>query len=378
MARLKLHKVAAVLVLAGATAWIATGEFSSAGSVEPADEAAPERVEQAVAPTTVGVVVPPRVAHARAIRIAGETEADKRATLVSRLAGTVESLPVEQGDAVAAGDLIVRLEAEGKQAAVDTARQLVVQREAEAEAAERLAASGNLPKLRLEEARSALAAARSQLESAEADLERTTLEAPFSGIVDRIRVEEGAAVMQGSEIATLLQLDPVIAVGEVSERDLGYLAVGDAAEVRLVSGETRTGTVRYISRAASPQTRTFRVEVAVDNPERAVPAGMTTEVTLRATPVEAVVLPRSVVTLSNEGDLGVRAVDAENRVVFYPIDLVDDTPQGLVLGGVPADARIIVAGQDLVSEGETVNAVEADAETIRSLVGGAAAAGGTR
>jgi multidrug efflux system membrane fusion protein len=106
---------------------------------------------------------------------------------------------------------------------------------------------------------------------------------------------------------------------------------------------------------------------------------MTAEVTLLAEPVEATVLPRSVVTLSNDGDLGIRAVDAANKVVFYPIDLVDDMQGGLVLGGIPADVRIIVAGQELISEGDIVNPVEADPETVNKLLGEAASGitGGT-
>lgn len=111
------------------------------------------------------------------------------------------------------------------------------------------------------------------------------------------------------------------------------------------------------------------------NAEHRIPSGMTAEVTLLAEPVEATVLPRSVVTLSNSGDLGIRAVDAANKVVFFPIDLVDDLPGGLVLGGIPADVRIIVAGQELISEGDTVNPVEADADTVNRLIG--EATGGT-
>ena len=103
------------------------------------------------------------------------------------------------------------------------------------------------------------------------------------------------------------------------------------------------------------------------------PAGMTAEITLLTDPTDAVILPRSVVTLSGQGDLGIRAVDKESRVVFFPIDLVDDTPTGIVLAGIPADARIIVAGQDLVTEGDTVKAVEADRATIEKLVGEARA-----
>ena len=129
------------------------------------------------------------------------------------------------------------------------------------------------------------------------------------------------------------------------------------------------GTLRYISRDASSATRTFRIEVAIPNEDKALPAGMTAEITLLADQTDSVMLPRSVVTLSSDGDLGIRAVDKDNKVVFFPIDLVDDTPNGLVLAGIPADARVIVAGQDLVTEGNEVKPVEADAATIKKLIG---------
>lgn len=372
MAKIKFHKVAAIAVLVATAAWVATGEFSSVGSA--ADEAEAARAataeqEQQEAPLrTVAVVNPPRVEHSRAIRISGHTDADKRAVLATRAAGIVEELPVSLGSQVKRGDLIAKLEAEGKEAAVETARQLLAQREAEANAARRLAEAGSMPKLQLDNAVSALAAARSQLEAAVAELERNTLRAPFDGIIDKVDVELGSSVAAGAQVATILNLDPVLARGEVSERDLAYVKPGDPAEVRLVNGQEVEGTIRYISRDATAATRTFRVEVAIPNKDGSVPAGMTAEITLRAAPIESTVLPRSVVTLSGDGDLGIRAVDGEDQVVFYPIDLVDDTAGGLVLGGIPEGARIIVAGQELISEGDRVNPVEADAETVRKLV----------
>ena len=199
------------------------------------------------------------------------------------------------------------------------------------------------------------------------------LTTPFSGVVDSVNVELGASVASGAAVAVILGLDPVLAKGEISERDLAHVKVGDKADVKLVSDDVVQGTVRYISRDATAATRTFPVEVAVPNADAAIPAGMTAEITLRAAPVDSVLLPRSVITLSDNGDIGVRAVDKDNKVVFYPIDIVDDTPRGLILGGIPADVRIIVAGQELTTEGEEVKAVEADAETIRKLVGEAAA-----
>ena len=267
----------------------------------------------------------------------------------------------------------MRLDAEDKQAAVDTAEVLVTQRQAEADAAERLVKGGNAPKLQADQARSQLAAAKAQLEKARAELAQMEIYAPFNGVIDRVPVEDGSAIMAGGEVATLINLDPLLAIGEVSERDLQYLKLGSEADIRLVNGTTVKGTLRYISRDASTSTRTFRVEVAIPNEDKTLPAGMTAEITLWSPPVDSVTLPRSVVSLSAGGDLGIRAVDKDNKVVFFPIDLIDDTTNGLVLGGIPADARIIVAGQELVTEGDVVNPVEADPETVKKLANGAAA-----
>lgn len=375
--KFKFHKVAAVAVLVATAAWVATGEFSSVGSAASETAATPTKPEEKPAPVrTVAVIDPPRVMHSRAIRVAGYTDADKRATISARAAGIVKELPAKLGMHVKSGDLIMRLEAEGKVAAVETARQVVAQREKEAEAAQRLAASGSLPKLQLDQARSALAQAHAQLEAAEADLARNEVIAPFDGVVDKVSVELGSSIQSGAPVATILNLDPILAIGEVSERDLVHIKADDQARVRLVNGNEVEGKVRYVSRDATPATRTYRVEVAIPNADGRIPAGMTAEITLLAEPVEATVLPRSVVTLSASGDLGIRAVDPSDKVVFYPIDIVDDTTKGLVLGGIPADARIIVAGQDLITEGDTVKPVAADAETIKKLVG--EATGGTQ
>ena len=379
MPKISFHKLAALVVLVASTAWVATGEFSSAGSAaegqkqgqktKPADKA------EAKASVTVAVIDPKHEEHARLIRISGQTEADKRSVLATRVAGVVTELPVKQGDRVKQGDIVLKLDAEGKGAAVDTARQLLSQRKAEADAAERLTKSGSMAKLQLDNAHSALAQAKSGLEEAQAELDRLEVKAPFAGVVDRVAVEKGASLMQGGQVATLIKLDPIIAAGEISERDIGYVRIGDKADVRLVDDRVVSGTIRYISRDASDKTRTFRIEVAVPNPDNEIPAGMTAEIAVQAKAVDTVLLPRSVVTLSADGDLGVRAVNRDDKVTFHPIDLVDDTPKGLYLGGVDKDLRIIVAGQDLVTEGETVNPVAPDEATLKRLAGGDAAIG---
>lgn len=370
MAKIRFHKLAAITVLAGVAIWVATGKFSSVGSAQ--DEAPPTPAEAGAqtpaAVRSVAVVTPPRVQHQRAIRISGKTEAEKRVTLATRVMGVITELPVKQGQRVERGDLVMQLDARDKEAAVRMAESVVTQRQAEADAAERLVGGGNAPRLQADQARAALATAQSQLEGAKAELEQYSIYAPYNGLIDRVPVQRGSTILAGAEVATLINLDPLLAIGEVSERDLPYIDIGDAADIRLVDGNVVKGTLRYISRDASAATRTFRIEVAIPNEDKKLPAGMTAEITLRAQPTDSIVLPRSVVTLSADGDLGIRAVGEDDKVVFYPIDLVDDTPTGLVLAGIPADAKVIVAGQDLVTEGDTVKPVPADVEALKKLV----------
>lgn len=225
-----------------------------------------------------------------------------------------------------------------------------------------------MAKLKLDESMTAMKAAESAVEQAQAEIDKLSVFAPFDGVIDDLNIEQGATVAVGTPVATLIALDPIIGVGQVNEADLSLVKVGETAELRLVSNKIIEGKVRYISRDADATTRTYTVEVEASNPDMAVPAGMTTEVILRGEPVDATPVPRSVVTLNEAGELGIRSVDDEDTVVFHPIDLVDDSVGALILGGIPQGARVIIAGQNFVTEGQKVTPVKADQETIDRLI----------
>ena len=91
-----------------------------------------------------------------------------------------------------------------------------------------------MPKLELVNLEAQLKAAEATLAAAEAELERGVVRAPFSGVVNDVTVEVGGAAlpMMGREIATVVALDPMLAVVEVSERRLAGMQVGDTAEVQ--------------------------------------------------------------------------------------------------------------------------------------------------
>jgi membrane fusion protein, multidrug efflux system len=174
-----------------------------------------------------------------------------------------------------------------------------------------------------------------------------------------VPVEVGQALQANANIAEVIASDPMLAVVEIAERQLGGVKVGDRAEVRLVTGEKAEGKVRFVSRKASPQTRTYRVEIAIDNADRSIPDGVTAEVSLLLAAAEAARIPRSALTFSSEGKLGVRVVGEGNTVTFVPVGIVEDGLNELWVAGLSDNARVIVEGQDFVKEGEVVEPVPA-------------------
>jgi multidrug efflux system membrane fusion protein len=360
----RAHRVAAIVVLIAAGAWIATGEFAAVGSEEAhaaSDVPAPEAVPAPVL-RTVAAVTPVFVDHAREIRLSGATEADKRAVLAARSSGVVGALGVQEGEVVKAETIVLALEGADVTAEVATAEASLAQRTRELEVAQALYDRGSGSELSVTNARAATAAAEARLRQAIEAVDRLNLRAPFTGIVDRVDVELGEWVQQGTPIATVLALDPIVIRAEVSEIDVGSVAVGARARVRLVNGAEMDGSVRQIANEATALTRTFAIEIGLPNPGRAIPAGMTANVTLFASPVSAVTVPRSVITLSESGLIGLRVVGADNIARFQEITVIDDTAEGLIVTGVPADVRIITAGQDLVRDGDEVIVAEAAAE----------------
>jgi multidrug efflux system membrane fusion protein len=349
-------RIIAVLLVVGAVGWIASGQ--SGKKEEPAPQSASS---EAVAPAPFKVSVQEAIVEQRSrkLTLSGRTEADVRTTAVARTSGTLTAVNVRRGSVVAVGDVIAVLSDEARESNVQQAQARVEQRMKEFDAKRLLVESGNLAKLSLSQFEADLKGAQAQLAQAEAERDRGVVLAPVAGIVNEVPVTLGQSLLPGAPVAEVMSLDPMLAVVEISERRLSGVKVGEKADVRLVNGEEVSGTVRFISNRASPQTRTYRVDVSIPNPKNAIVDGVTAEVSLYLAPVAATKVARSALTFSAEGRLGVRAVGADGKVVFVPVGLVEDQTEYLYVSGIPEGTRIIVQGQDFVKEGQLVEAIPA-------------------
>jgi multidrug efflux system membrane fusion protein len=357
---MKASRVAAVGLVAAAGFWIASGHLfphtadESRAAIVTNEAAAQKPFRVAVTPATV-------TPHSRKLVLSGRTEADKKVFATARGGGVITELRVRRGSKVQKDEIIAILSDEAREAGVAQAQAILTQRRTELEAKRRLIESGNMPKLELVNLESQYKIAEAALSAAEAERDRGVVRAPWAGLVVDVPVEVGQAAFSfsGREIAQIVSLDPIVAVVEVAERKLAGITVGERADIRLVTGQTATGKVRFVSKSASAATRTYRIEVEVPNPSGDIPDGITAEVAIPLAPVVAAQVPRSALTFSSAGDIGVRLVDARGVVSFAPVNVLEDEQSTMWVTGVPDGARVIVKGQDFVREGQNVEAVPA-------------------
>lgn len=350
---MKGSRYAAVGLVAAAALWIFSGHLGPHGKGESA--AASRPAEAPAAPLfRVSVMAAEVTPHVRQLYLSGRTEAEHKVMITSRTNGLLEKLNVKRGQAVKEGEVVAVLSDEAREAQVEQATALMNQRRTELEARRKLIEQGTLPRLDGVNLESQFRTAAAALAAAEAERDRGVIRAPWAGIITDVPAVPGQPMSPGKEIAQLVALDPMLAIVEVSERKLGGVKLGGEANIKLVDGQVAKGRVRYVSKSASATTRTYRVEVAIDNADGAIPDGITCEVKLALAPVQAVRVPRSSLTFSSAGELGVRVVNPQDVVEFVPVQVLADGQTQMWVDGLAAGSRVIVQGQDFVREGQRV------------------------
>lgn len=293
---------------------------------------------------------------ARSISLYGRTAADRQTNLGAEYPGRVAEVLAKRGSFVKKGDIIVKMEKNDLPQLLKRAKTLFKQREIEYQGAKKLAAKGFQGKARLAEAATALSDATTAIFTIKLQLEKTSIIAPISGILNERHVEVGDFLAKGNPIATIADIDPLIVVADVTEQDVNNVQLKQVAKVRLVSGEEVEGAVRYISRVANAATNTFRIEVAIDNPDLSLSAGGSAELSLPLRQEWAVKLSPSTLALDEVGVIGVKTV-VDEHVVFTPIDILKADAQGSWLTGLGKQPVVITVGQGFVRAGDKVDAV---------------------
>ncbi len=333
--------------------WLLSGQLG--GADDPSIVS--EQAQKPASDNAVRVRTQSAEAVMRTIVVNGKTAPARIANLAAETDGRVELIGAERGASLEKGDVIVRLDERDRSARLAQAEATVRQREVEYEARSRLQTESYVSEAQLQEAIALLETAKAELTRAELDLTYMTIRAPFAGALQARSVEVGDFVSRGDPVATFVDNRTIIVSANVSEFDARFVDVGKEATAQLATGETVRGRIRYVAPVADEATRTFEVELEVDNRGGALRAGGTAELRIPAEQVLAHRISPSLLTLDDAGNVGVKIVNDDGRVEFVVADIALSSNDGVWLAGLPETATIITVGQGYVASGVTVDAV---------------------
>ncbi|MDN5938962.1 MAG: efflux RND transporter periplasmic adaptor subunit [Salinisphaera sp.] len=345
----------AALVAVAIALWLASGTLGSDSA--PATSGATG--QRAVAPKPGDVQG--RVSHAESIMrtatVAGRTAPVRTVTLQAQIAGQVAQVTAERGDHVEAGEVIARLSKEDLGARRAEAQATLAQRRLQFDAARKLAARGYQTQVGVATAKANLEAARAAVAAIQTRLDHTVIRAPFAGVLETLPVEEGDYLGVGDVVGRVIQQNPFIVWGNVTEDVVPWLEEGQPGSATLASGKTRDGTVRFVASVADEATRTYRVELRIENPDGRLIAGSSAQLHLPLEQVSAHKVEPAILTINEQGVFGIKSVSEDGRVHFHEAQIALNENDHLWLTGLPQTLRIITVGQGFVRPGDLVDVV---------------------
>ncbi len=305
--------------------------------------------------------VPVEVAHvvrrsiSSFIETNGTLEAENEVDLVARVSAPIVELLVEEGLAVRKGQVLARLDREELQAQLEISRVSVNDATLVYERAKKLYRDQLISEEQYQQVQSSFEAASAQLEANRVQFGFSTIRAPFDGLIVTRYVDFAQQVSVNTPLFRISDFDPLLCPIRVPERELSLLHLQQPAHLTVAAWPDQRFEARVllISPVVDAATGTIKVTLKVRSEGRLRP-GMFARVFLQtATRDDALVIPRSALSLESIGDTVYVAADglASRREVtlgFREGDFVQ------ALSGVMEREAVIVVGQDGLSDGTPI------------------------
>ena len=352
--------IIAIIIALTLVLWMASGANATAKDAESNVQETKEAVKAQVKVETH---------HAqdvfRTVELYGRTEPDRVTTLKAEVRGKIVEVLAKRGSRVEKGQIIAQIALNDLPSQLTRSKALLKQREIEYQGVLKLNEKGYQGRVQLAQAFADLEAVKADIERLELDIANTVIRAPFSGVLNTRYVEVGDYVASGDDIAMIADLDPLIVRAHVTENQINLLSIGQKAQVSLLNKQTAQGELRYIASVGNDATNTFKIEVAIENKDSKLLAGLSSELTIALEKIPAIKVSPALLALDELGNIGVKSVD-NNRVTFTPIDIVKSESDGVWLTGLGDQSDIITLGQGFVRHGDKVEAIFADDKQPKS------------
>ncbi|QBG36581.1 efflux RND transporter periplasmic adaptor subunit [Litorilituus sediminis] len=352
--------IIAIIIALTLVLWMASGSNATAKDADSNGQESKEAVKAQVKVETH---------HAqdvfRTVELYGRTEPDRVTTLKAEVRGKIVEVSAKRGSRVEKGQIIAQIALNDLPSQLTRSKALLKQREIEYQGVLKLNEKGYQGRVQLAQAFADLEAVKAEIERLELDIANTVIRAPFSGVLNTRYVEVGDYVASGDDIAMIADLDPLIVRAHVTENQINLLSIGQKAQVSLLNKQTAQGELRYIASVGNDATNTFKIEVAIENKDSKLLAGLSSELTIALEKIPAIKVSPALLALDELGNIGVKSVD-NNRVTFTPIDIVKSESDGVWLTGLGNQSDIITLGQGFVRHGDKVEAIFADDKQPKS------------
>ncbi len=329
--------------------------WMGSGYIIPTEIADEVTEEPTVRPVAVAVIDSAAQDIELVLTAEGQSTPDRSTGIQAKASGQMTSVLVARGDLVAAGQELGRIDSRTIEAQLAQAQAQLVQATEDYDRAVTLQGRGIATENQVTQTRAAKVAAEAAVTAAQEQLDNTIIRAPFAGRLNEMTLDVGEFVNDGDVVAEVLDNDPLTVVVQVPQQALSRLEKGQEAQVSFITGETRTGTVGFIGSNADSQTRTFRVEVTVDNPDSQMPAGLSARIVIPTGQARGHFISPAILSLSPTGELGIKTVLPDDTVAFRPIMIVRAQPDGIWVTGLEDETRIITVGQGFVNAGDVVD-----------------------
>lgn len=292
----------------------------------------------------------------KTLKFSGFSEASRIVIIKSQVEGKVSSKTFEKGKFYKAGSQLVLVDPEDKIAKLKEMEALLNQRKKEYEVAEKLFEKGFRSEVKLSESRTNFENALALFEKSQVELNNTKILTPFDSTIEDSYVELGDYVKKGDNIAKIVDLDPIFIKINVTENEIGNLRLNQKTLIK-VSDKSYKGHINYISKTSDPLTRNFKVEIQINNANKKIISGLSSEVIISLSEEDAYLIPSSLISLDNQGKIGVKVVK-EKKVSFLTVDIISDTGNGYWINSNSnknlEDYMLITQGHEYVTEGENV------------------------
>ena len=289
------------------------------------------------------------------VRAIGSAAAARSVTVYPQVSGIVTAIEFVPGAAVTQGQVLIRLDADDQQVALDRATIALESVQETLDRAERLERTGNVTASALSDARQAVRQAEIDVRMAELDLARRTIRAPFDGVIGLTDISVGDLVTSQSEIATVADMSSVTVAFDVPERIVRDITLGESvgATAAALPGITFTGRVSAIDNRIDPATRTMRVEATLPNEAAALKPGMAVTTSLAVTGEMRPTVPSMAIQWDRDGSF-VWKLDGDvvRRVGVQVVSRRSGTVT--VAGDVATGDEVVVEGVLRLRDGMTV------------------------